>query len=455
MRKYRNGKKSRRLVGDTKYSEEYLAYSHARGSKSVKASIYDTDGNGDVDTIFKAWRHPAVRKSNNPTPFLYYPPLEAINAPTGISTVQSPSSAPTNLSVLASPQVAPTGVSSSIELTEGPTGISAVASPQVAPTGITLNLDRDEDGVYADADFDDNDPTVGTVVPPTSPPSNIGITTSPSVAPTNISTLLPPQVAPTNISTLLPPQVAPTGISVLLPPQVAPTNISLSLDQDEDGVYSDQDFDDTDDQLGQNITVSTMPDANTTVVSTWGEPHAIGLTIGISATPNSGYEFSHWEVGVGSGTFENVNSASTNFTSSSASSHNQIILNAISKVMVIQQSDITLNLPTNLPNGANIIGGMVSIIKYDESQSMSIHEATTTVSFNYNTPSITVSTPITITYNTAPGGATSRMDFEGWDTDLLGNDNNNGYNESQTFYGATYNNQSVNLNVTPIYSDPY
>ena len=187
MRKYRNGKKSRRLVGDTKYSEEYLAYSHARGSKSVKASIYDTDGNGDVDTIFKAWRHPAVRKSNNPTPFLYYPPLGADNAPTGISTVQSPSSAPTSLSVLASPQVAPTGVSSSIELTEGPTGISAVASPQVAPTAITLNLDQDEDGVYADADLDDNDPTVGTVVPPTSPPSNIGITTSPQVAPTNIS----------------------------------------------------------------------------------------------------------------------------------------------------------------------------------------------------------------------------------------------------------------------------
>ena len=596
MRKYRNGKKSQRLQGDNKYSESYLEYSHARGSRSVKSIVFDTDGNGDVDTILKAWRHPAVRKGNYFDSSTDQPtlPLGAQHAPTNISLIVTPESAPTGVSLTASPQVAPTGISATTILTEGPTGISAIASPQVAPTGITLNLDRDEDGVYADADFDDNDDQVGSVVPPTSPPTGISALPSPQVAPTGISAteepnyssisfegqtydlieeasngitvtprttssgnitasrvnddgeilipisanslwgsennqtlygpvfnfkqsdpeahyvavsctssgntniitqnlgsavfqngiasraidkwiaherniisgsttrsktvvelvwksisnetikteyykigfqqlINPPQVAPTNISIFSPNSsamvagvkhefeavlstgfmrtnpnnqntqyqeyglwrnttlgleivtdyVAPTfeagsqysidpgsltqsirpivgGGKVLIQtivgsaytmspnwlieygayvngsfvssssvkritlsrtgqdweynivaPQVAPTNISVSLDLDEDGVYSGQDYDDTDAQLGQSVYVGSVPDTN--AISNVAENTAIGASINISASAKSGYVFSHWEILNGSGTFGDVNSANTTF----------------------------------------------------------------------------------------------------------------------------------------------
>ena len=188
-RKYRNGKASGEPKRDLKYSPEYLAYRQSRGGESVKVSQCDLDLDGTADSIVSAWRHPAVGKSEHcGDPYLFWPV-------TGISTLLNPHSPPTGIQTHASPQgdQAPTGIGLEIDMDEdgfyagpnnlppydfddnddtvgaitllnsadqGPTGISTIAPLQNAnsgPTGISLQIDMDEDGVYAPADFDDND----------------------------------------------------------------------------------------------------------------------------------------------------------------------------------------------------------------------------------------------------------------------------------------------------------
>ena len=250
-RKYRNGKASGEPKRDLKYSPEYLAYRQSRGGESVKVSQCDLDLDGTADSIVSAWRHPAVGKSEHcGDPYLFWPV-------TGISTLLNPHSPPTGIQTHASPQgdQAPTGIGLEIDMDEdgfyagpnnlppydfddnddtvgaitllnsvdqGPTGISTIAPLQNAnsgPTGISLQIDMDEDGVYAGPnnlppyDFDDNDDTVGA-----------------------ITLLNSADQGPTGISTIAPLQNANSG----------PTGISLQIDMDEDGVYAPADFDDND-----------------------------------------------------------------------------------------------------------------------------------------------------------------------------------------------------------------
>lgn len=122
-------------------------------------------------------------------------------------------------------------IGSSLVARHSPTSIQVLASPAAltsfqaitnpaALTNLAYLVDMDEDGVYADVDFDDNDPSIGAVVPPTS-----------SDAPVNITATAPPQVA-----------------------NKAPSNLSVAdVDMDEDGVYASADYDDN------NASIQTAP----------------------------------------------------------------------------------------------------------------------------------------------------------------------------------------------------
>jgi len=180
-RKYRNGKASGEPKRDLKYSPEYLAYRQSRGGESIKVSQCDLDLDGTPDSIVSAWRHPAVGKVEHcGDPYLFWPV-------TGISTLLNPHSPPTSVQTLASPQgdQSPTGISLQIDMDEdgvyaGPNNlppydfddnddtvgaITLLNSADQGPTGISLQIDMDEDGVYAPDDFDDNDGSVGILVP--------------------------------------------------------------------------------------------------------------------------------------------------------------------------------------------------------------------------------------------------------------------------------------------------
>jgi hypothetical protein len=216
-RKYRNGKASSEPKRDLKYSPEYLAYRQNRGGESIKVSQCDLDLDGTPDSIVSAWRHPAVGKVEHcGDPYLFWPV-------TGISTLLNPHSPPTSVQTFAPPQ------------------------GDQSPTGISLQIDMDEDGVYAGPDnlppydFDDNDDTVGSIT----------LLTSANQGPTGISTTTPLQNAnsgPTGISTTTPLQNANSG----------PTGISLQIDMDEDGVYAPDDFDDNDGSVGIVVPLTSV-----------------------------------------------------------------------------------------------------------------------------------------------------------------------------------------------------
>ncbi len=62
-RKYRNGKGNSQPKRILKYSEEWIQYRKLRGADSVKVAHCDTDDDGHFDAIVRAWRHPALKKS--------------------------------------------------------------------------------------------------------------------------------------------------------------------------------------------------------------------------------------------------------------------------------------------------------------------------------------------------------------------------------------------------------
>lgn len=243
MRKYRNGKKSLRLKGDGKYSEDYLSYRSARGGFSIKVLLADTDSNQIKDTILKAWRNPSTgssQKSESNTPT-----AKPTVAPTGIETLLSPIESPVSISTLRSPLFAPVSIGVLASPQGVPTGISTLQSPRFQPTDISIS-------------------TVNFVAPPTTEPTNIDTLVSPQLPPTNIQTelqVIPPTTEPTNIDTLASPQGVPTGIASLAspqgvptniqaeieftsPPVLEPTNIEIAVDNDEDGVFQPADEDD-------------------------------------------------------------------------------------------------------------------------------------------------------------------------------------------------------------------
>ena len=318
-RKYRNGKASGDPKRDLKYSPEYLAYRQNRGGESIKVSQCDLDLDGTRDSIVSAWRHPAVGKVEHcGDPYLFWPV-------TGISTLLNPHSPPTSVQTLTSPQgnQAPTGIGLEIDMDEdgfyagpdnlppydfddnddtigpitlltlanqGPTGISTIAPLQNAnsgplgistiaplqnansgPTGISLQIDMDEDGVYAPDDFDDNDGSVGIVVPLTSVNSG----------PTGISLQIDmdedgvyaPDDYDDNDNTIG--NVVPLTLA-----NQGPTGISLQIDMDEDGVYAPDDYDDNDNTIGNvapeyDISVALYPNSTLQAAASHGGPYDV------------------------------------------------------------------------------------------------------------------------------------------------------------------------------------
>ena len=96
-RKYRNIKGNSQPKRILKYSEEWIQYRKLRGADSVKTEHCDIDDDGHLDSIVRAWRHPALKKQQvcSSTPSA---PAQPQSGPTGLDAdVAVPQSGPTGL----------------------------------------------------------------------------------------------------------------------------------------------------------------------------------------------------------------------------------------------------------------------------------------------------------------------------------------------------------------------
>lgn len=123
------------------------------------------------------------------------------------------------------------------------------------PTSLTLKVDMDEDGFYADVDFDDNDPSVNiapdasgaptnltsteealaptnrpttleAIASPINGPTDLGTIASPNEAPSDLSTTASLSAAPSDLSTIASPSETPSDLSTIANPSHSPTNLT-------------------------------------------------------------------------------------------------------------------------------------------------------------------------------------------------------------------------------------
>ena len=155
-RKYRNLKGNSQPKRILKYSEEWIQYRKLRGADSIKVAHCDTDDDGHFDAIVRAWRHPALKKSQicqttppfGPTNVVVAPLLPAFGPDNVVVAPLLPEFGPDNV-VVAPTQIvvpgAPEGLNS-VLTTDVPTEpvpgfgpVSGVAISQM--NGATFYLD--------------------------------------------------------------------------------------------------------------------------------------------------------------------------------------------------------------------------------------------------------------------------------------------------------------------------
>ena len=135
-RKYRNIKGNSQPKRILKYSEEWIQYRKLRGADSVKTEHCDIDDDGHLDSIVRAWRHPALKKqqvcsSTSSTPAQPQPQ----SGPTSLDAdVAVPQSGPTSLGVdVAVPQSGPSNLTGAENIPLPATGPSNITATSVPP----------------------------------------------------------------------------------------------------------------------------------------------------------------------------------------------------------------------------------------------------------------------------------------------------------------------------------